>query len=282
MRAPGFALGALTLVALSVYLFVSAPPLLPETTAEQSGSIPIQTVLQTVAAENDIVRALYTRDIVGAGTAAGLKFDEHWREQAVAAGPLPALFLREAAASLQRSAVPLGLFLGSDHPISPANRFRGMQTEIFERIKRTRQPEFFYAEDTGLHTAMFPDVAGVAACVDCHNDHAESPKQDWLLEDVMGAATWSYPKGSVSEAEYLRIIGAVRAAFRDAYSEYLKEAATFEEPPEVGDRWPAEGYYLPSADAFMAEFARRSSAATVDRVLAAIHGAHAAAAAEGR
>lgn len=271
MKAPGFILTALSLLTLCVYLFVSAPPLLPETAdaAEAGAVIPVEKVLETVAAENDLVRTLYTREIVGKGKEAGLRFDERWRDADLEAGPLPALFLREASTSLQKTGtVPLGLFLGSDFPIAAANRFQGRQTAAFERIKQTRKPEFFYAEDTGQHTAMFPDIASVDGCVSCHNEHPESPKQDWVLNDVMGATTWSYPKKTVSEAEYLRIVGAVRASFRAAYGEYLKKVATFAAPPEVGERWPAEGRYLPSEDAFMAEFARRASPATVDRILA--------------
>lgn len=265
----GFVLTALSLLALCVYLFVSAPPLLPETTGEAPGAaIPIERVLATVAAENDAVRALYTQEIVGKGTASGLRFDERWRDEGLEAGPLPALFLREAATSLNKGPVPLGLFLGSDFPISPSNQFRGRQNEIFARIKQTREPEFFYEDDTGQHTAMFPDVAGVQGCVTCHNEHPETPKADWVLNDVMGATTWTYPKKAVSEAEYLRIIAAVRNSFRTAYGEYLAKAATFGSPPEIGERWPAEGRYLPSEEVFMAEFARRVSHATMARLLA--------------
>jgi adenylate cyclase len=268
MKAKGFVLSALSLLALSIYLFVSAPPLLPETTGEAPGAdIPIDRVLATVAAENDAVRALYTEEIVGKGTAAGLRFDERWRDEGLEAGPLPALFLREAATSLNKGSVPLGLFLGSEFPISPSNQFKGKQSEIFARIRRTREPEFFYADDTGQHTAMFPDLAGVPGCVTCHNEHPESPKVDWVQGDVMGATTWTYPKKSVSEAEYLRIIAAVRQSFRTAYGEYLTKVSTFQSPPEVGERWPADGSYLPSEEVFMAEFARRVSHATVDRLL---------------
>lgn len=267
MNTRGFALAALSLLALSIYLFVSAPPLLPETGQEAGGMIPIERVLETVAAENDVIRALYTHEIVGRGPASGLRFDERWREEGVEAGPLPALFLREAARSVERSPVPLGLFLGSDFPISPANRFQGMQTEVFERIKRTREPQHFFESGTGRYTAMFPDLAAVPGCVTCHNEHAESPKTDWKLDDVMGATTWTYPRPAVGRAEYLRIIATVRQSFRDAYGAYLEKAATFENPPEIGERWPEEGYYLPSADVLMAEFARRASASTVDRLL---------------
>jgi adenylate cyclase len=267
MTRPAFVLCALSLVVAGIYLFVNAPPALPETSAEPGSTIPIEAVLATVAAENDIARALYTREIVTAGQAAGLRFQEEWLEPGIDAGPLPALLLREAAASLQRGPLPLGLFLGSDFPISPANRFAGRQTAAFETIKRTRRPEFFYAEDTGQYTAMFPDVAGVQGCVTCHNEHKDSPKTDWVLDDVMGATTWTYDKAAVTPEEYLRIIGAVRQSFRDAYAKYLEKVPSFEKQPEIGDRWPAEGYFLPSADVFMAEFARRASASTVDRLL---------------
>jgi hypothetical protein len=35
----------------------------------------------------------------------------------------------------------------------------------------------------------------------------------------------------------------------------------------IGAKWPAEGRFLPSLDVFMAEFARRASATTVERLL---------------
>ena len=51
---------------------------------------------------------------------------------------------------------------------------------------------------------------------------------------------------------------------RLAYERYLAKAATFEEPPPVGDRWPRDGErVLPSADVFMEEIERSVSRDTV-------------------
>ena len=264
MNHRSFIISALSLSALTVYLFVSAPAPLPEDKAQlEEIMVPIETVLATVAAENDHARTLYTKELVGRGPAVGLMFDEHWREESVQAGPLPALFLREAAASIRKSKVPLGLFLGSDFPISPSNRFEGRQAEVFEEMKQTRETVTFYAEDTQLYTTMVPDYAGVSPCVSCHNLHEQSPKTDWVLGDMMGATTWTYPKAEVGMSEYLDIITAVRQGFRDGYAAYLAEAATFDTPPEVGERWPEEGYHLPSEAVFFAEFDRRSAPGTV-------------------
>ena len=268
MKKPGFIITVLALIALSIYLFVQAPAPLPEMETAVGETIPIETVLTLVAAENDVVRALWTREIVGAGQQVGLAFDEDWREDDVEAGPLPALFLREAAASLEKNPVPLSLFLGSDFPISPSNLFTGRQTEMFERIRETDEAQFFFAEDTQLHTAMFPDYASVEACVSCHNDHPDSPKVDWQLNEVMGATTWLYPKEEVTMAEFMEIIGAVRLGFRDAYTAYLEKTATFSNPPEIGERWPRDGgYYLPSTEVFLTEFAQQASIRSMEILL---------------
>jgi hypothetical protein len=204
---------------------------------------------------------------IGAGGKAGLKFHEKWRDADVQAGPLPALFLRESATAVQKSKVPLGLFLGSDYPISQSNKFTGAQAEHFQRVRATGNPEFFLAADVARYTAMFPDYAVTAGCVSCHNEHPQSPKTDWKLKDMLGATTWSYPKGSVTLEEAMQIVASLRAGFAAAYDGYLAKARTFEKVPEIGERWPREGYYLPTREAFLREVERRASPATVDRLL---------------
>ncbi len=55
-----------------------------------------------------------------------------------------------------------------------------------------------------------------------------------------------------------------RASTRGAYERYLKKAASFEDPPVIGDQWPRDGErVLPSADAFMEAVDRAVSSATV-------------------
>ena len=263
-----FIVYVLILIALIAYLFVSAPPPLPETKAT-GAAVPVERVFAIVEAENDIVRALWTQEIVAAGKKVGLKFDEDWREASVEAGPLPALFLRETAKSLEKHPVQLSLFLGSDFPIREANRFAGLQMEKFQRIKATREPEFFFEPSTRMHTAMFSDTAVVEACITCHNEHPQSPKNDWRLNEVMGATTWMYPASEVTLEELMQILRALRQGFREAYSAYLDKAKTFSAPPAIGERWPREGYYLPAVEVFLAEAAKHASHET----LAAIHAA---------
>lgn len=250
-----------------VYLFVSAPPPLPEASARPSEAVPIAALFEMCNAENASVRELYTKEIVGAGKAAGLAFDEEWREPGVEAGPLPALFLRETAERLAKGPVRLGLFLGSDFPISRANRFSGAQAQAFEQMRKDEKPRQLYLPDLKLQAAMFPDVAVVDECVDCHNRHDQSPKKDWKLGDVMGATTFTYPASSVSLEEALRVIAALRQSFRGAYAAYADKAKTFRTPPTFGAQWPTNGFYLPTPDQFLERAEQRTSKTTLGRLL---------------
>ncbi len=254
-----------SLTCLGIYLFVSAPPPL-NGDKTQAATIPVQEMFTLLQAENAAVRKLWTQEIVGAGQKAGLKFDEHWRDKDMEAGPLPALFLRETAKSMEKSPKRISLFLGSDYPISPDNRFEGLQHEKFQALRQLQQPQFFYVPDTRLYTGMFADPAVAEACVECHNKHEQSPKHDWQLHDIMGGTTWMYPAQTVSLEELVSVLMALHQGFQDAYGAYLEKVQTFANPPVIGEHWPREGYFLPSADIFMLEILLRTSPHTLPSV----------------
>lgn len=270
MARQNFWITCLALTALSVYLFATAPPPL-EDGKPAGAAIPVERMFEILKAENDVVRALWTKEVVGAGKQAGLKFDERWREAEVEAGPLPALFLRETAKSLEKNPTPLSLFLGSDYPINDANRFEGLQLEKFQTLKQTLKPQFFYLADIQMQVAMFSDVAVSEGCIQCHNEHGQSPKHDWKLNDVMGATTWMYPAASVSMEELVKTLAALHQGFQEAYGAYVEKARKFANPPAIGERWPAEGYCLPSPEVFMREIIQRTAPHTL-AMLAALAG----------
>ncbi|MDF4201377.1 DUF3365 domain-containing protein [Maribacter sp. SA7] len=230
----------------------------------------VDEVLEMVSKENDVTRTLYTKAIVGKGKLQGMKFDEDWRKDDVEAGPLPALFLRGVATSIRKGPVPLGLYLGSDFPINNANKFEGEQESLFEDIKVTQEPKFFYDESQELHTAMFADLASAQACVTCHNDHPQTAKTDWKLGDVMGATTWQYPKDSLTYSGAVEVLNAYAQGTVDIYVEYLDEIAAFKssEKPIIGDKWPAEGNYLPSPEVFLDSVRKLSSYDTMKTLIA--------------
>jgi cytochrome c553 len=259
-------------VLLAIYLFVSAPPELPDGNAGGQ-AIPVEKALAMLDAESAAIRALYTREIVGEGTRRGLAFREDWKKDGVPAGPLPALLLRETSQRLQSQMPELGLFLGSDYPLVKENLFKGVQATHYQEVKKTLQPKFYYDAAQGRTTAMFPDRAAAQACVTCHNEHPNTPKKDWVLNESMGATTWSYAGKQVSSETMLRMVGLLRRSAVDAYAAYLQKVARFEgnARPEVGARWPREGFYLPDTETFRKAVEAENSAATLNRLFVALN-----------
>lgn len=261
----------LILAALSVigvYLFATAPADLDDSAGGRR-DVPVETLFRLLDAENASIRAIYTAEIVAPGLKNGMKYREDWKTRDVHAGPLPALFLRETANRLQQRMPELSLFLGSTHPIEASNRFKGAQLAYFAKIEEQRQPQFFVDESTGRHTAMFPDVASAPACVSCHNEHPNSPRKDWKIDDVMGATTWSFPRAKISTDELVAILGAYRIVAMDAYGSYLKKSETFSpaQRPQLGERWPKDGLYLPDAETFRKRVEAKNSTASLNLLL---------------
>lgn len=248
---------------LAVYLFVTAPPPLPEPGATRDAGarrIPAAALFEAVNTVNSEARRIYTARIVGAGKEAGLAFREEWRDADKEAGPLPALFFRLVATDLTKNPEPLSLFLGSDAPINPSNKFTGEQTARFARIKADGLPQVFEDADRN-QVGMFPDPASAKPCVSCHNEHAASPKKDWRLDDAMGAATWIYPDKDVTSSEFNALVRNVYAGVEAAWKTYLAKTATFREPVRVAaESWPGkDARVLPDPQTFMAEVYRASA-----------------------
>lgn len=250
-------------------MLLSCSDPLPEEKEKSEKLYSIHEAFTIVARENEIARTLYTKAIVGAGKDKGLKFDENWHKDNVEAGPLPALFLRATSSEIQKTSVPLGLFLGSDYPVNKANEFAGKQKELFEEIKKDRKPKFFFDESSGKYTAMFPDLAVAQACISCHNEHPETPKTDWKMGDIMGATTWTYPKDSISFEELKAILMVYREGAAATYDSYLKKVTTFKASaaPEIGKKWPKDGYFLPEVTAFMDSLSLLTANSTLKGIL---------------
>ncbi len=260
------------IVSLNIYLFVSAPPPL-ESSVSVKKRFAINDIFEQLALENDATRTLYTKAIVGAGKKQGLSFDERWAEQDVHAGPLPALFLRGISNDISETEVPLDLFLGSDFPIESSNKFKGIQAEKFAQMRSDKKSKFFFDEITGKHIAMFPDYASAMPCVTCHNEHERTSKSDWVLGDIMGATTWAYPEDSLSTDDALKLIAAYRRGVKNTYLQYLKkfDATELNSKPEIGNKWPSQGNFLPDYETFSDSVQKLVSPAILSTVLKSIY-----------
>jgi diguanylate cyclase (GGDEF)-like protein len=118
--------------------------------------------------------------------------------------PLPATFLREVTEMIASSPSSYRVKLISPWPINKKNGIQdSFQEDGFKALLTSRTSLFKRQEHVNGTTVMrflAPDRAVAQSCVNCHNSHPLSPKQDFKLNDIMGGIEISIPIESALQA----------------------------------------------------------------------------------
>ena len=117
--------------------------------------------------------------------------------------PLPATFVQEVSERINEKGVYSYDLLSKWN----INKEKGLKTE-FEKdaFNYLFNKEGKVFSTFMVHNGVFSlryataDVAAAAGCVNCHNNHEESPKHDFKLNDVMGVLVVNIPIGTASAA----------------------------------------------------------------------------------
>ena len=87
--------------------------------------------------------------------------------------------------------------LQSEWPINKQNAPKTpMEKEGLKYVAENPGENFYGTETLGdkkFFTAVYPDVAVSEACIDCHNDHRDSPREDFKMNEVMGGVVIRIP-----------------------------------------------------------------------------------------
>ena len=88
--------------------------------------------------------------------------------------------------------------LQSEWPINSQNAPKSkMEKEGLKYVAANGGKKNFYGtEELGgkkFFTAVYADVAVSEACIDCHNDHKDSPRDDFKMDEVMGGVVIRIP-----------------------------------------------------------------------------------------
>ena len=142
-------------------------------------------------------RTIYTRTVVNRLTKEKevIKASEHWKDED--ALPLPAQMFRMGAEMVAKKDVGVTYSLLSMWPINKQNKARtDAEKEGLAFVANNREQNFYTEEELGgvkYFTAIYADTAVAPACVSCHNDHKDSPRDDFKLGDVMGGVVLRIP-----------------------------------------------------------------------------------------
>jgi hypothetical protein len=126
-----------------------------------------------------------------------LKASENWKTEH-AKLPLPAQMFRMGAEKVAEKGVGFTYSLLSPWPVNKQNKPKTpIETKGLDAVVANSGKEPFYgSEELGgktYFTAVYADIAIADACIDCHNDHPETPRTDFKLNDVMGGVVLRIP-----------------------------------------------------------------------------------------
>ena len=143
-------------------------------------------------------RAVYTKEVVNRlqNDEKVIKASEHWKDEKTL--PLPAQMFRMGAETVATKNPGFTYALLS---LWPVNKQNAPKTEAektgLQFVADSKGATNYYAEEVlggkKYFTAVYADVAVSPACVKCHNNHDDSPKTDFALDDVMGGVVIRLP-----------------------------------------------------------------------------------------
>lgn len=164
---------------------------------DNKGSLPLQKVADMLHTVMDSDRFVYTTKVVNRLMLDEkvIKADEHFMDKK--ALPLPAQMFRFGA---ERAAEKNKTFSYSLLSLWPVNRQNAPRTDLEKQgLKAVAEDKTkpVYGEETlggkKYFTAIYADVGVAPACVNCHNDHADSPRKDFKIGDVLGGVVIRIP-----------------------------------------------------------------------------------------
>lgn len=142
-------------------------------------------------------RTVYTRLIVNRLTLQDkvITASEHFEdEQALV---LPAQMFRFGSEMVASQTEDFSYSLQSLWAVNKQNMPRtDIEVEGLTYIAENPGERFYGEEELGgvtYFTAVYPDIAVAPACINCHNDHADSPRRDFELGEVMGGVVLRIP-----------------------------------------------------------------------------------------
>jgi hypothetical protein len=142
-------------------------------------------------------RAVYTKKVVNRlqNEQKVIKASEHWEDDK--ALPLPAQMFRMGAEMVNEKKAGFTYSLLSMWPVNKQNTPKTDAEKKGLQFVADNPGKNYYEEemlgDQKYFTAVYADTAVAPACVSCHNDHKDSPKRDFKLDDVMGGVVLRIP-----------------------------------------------------------------------------------------
>lgn len=136
------------------------------------------------------MRNFYTQQVVSRAKAGGMRIDYDW-DVAPNTLPLPATFTNELGQHIKKENPGTAIRLYSRYPFpirQGTEVYDKFETDALSALEQNPKTPFYREEVINGRLSMRYAIADVMtqACVSCHNNHPETPKNDWAVGDVRG------------------------------------------------------------------------------------------------
>lgn len=171
-----------------------------ESTGPVAASVTPRQMADALHAVMEADRTVYTRNVVNRlqNDEKVIKASEHWQDEK--ALPLPAQMFRMGSELAAKKNSDFSYALLSLWPVNKQNRPKTDVEKAGLQFVVDKKGENYYADeqlgDKKYFTAVYPDVAVAQACISCHNEHKDSPRNDFKMGDVMGGVVVRIPVAS--------------------------------------------------------------------------------------
>jgi len=166
----------------------------------ESGGVTPEQMADAVHTVLEADRTVYTQKIINRLTQEEkvIEASEHWKEEKALL--LPAQMFRAGSEEVQKTGGGFSYALLSQWPINKQNKAKtDLEKQGLQAIIDNPDKPFYGTETLGnktYFTAFYQDKAVSQACVTCHNNHQDSPRTDFELNEVMGGVVIRIPMDS--------------------------------------------------------------------------------------
>jgi len=178
-----------TIIPVAALLILGLVGCQKEEAAQPAGLAP-KVMADAIHAVLEADRTVYTKQVITrlVKKEKVIKASEQFEDDK--ALPLPAQMFRFGSELVAEKDSGFSYSLQSLWPINKQNEPKtDAEKKGLQYIADNPGQNFYTEEELGgttYYTAVYPDVAVASPCVDCHNDHKDTPKTDFKIGDVMG------------------------------------------------------------------------------------------------
>ncbi|MBL4800839.1 MAG: DUF3365 domain-containing protein [Emcibacter sp.] len=173
---------------LMIFAIILVGTFLPGYMANNVKLDSIRNAEQTVK-QFKMVRAYYTKNIIAKVLQDGNLHPAIHHKGDQKAIPLPATMIHDLSADMAQERTTLALFSGFPFPNRKDRVLDEFQQTAWDYLSSGQgeiYTETLEKNGTSIVRVAIPDRMVAQACVSCHNSHAQTPKNDWKLNDVRG------------------------------------------------------------------------------------------------